>query len=856
MTTHRYVSWYRRGVAALRTDGTVVGANPVVAANLTLDGVAKELTLTLHGPGDIAGLAAHAIVRRDPAPTALGAGPEGIPFVELSPPDLPWRFSPGATPGTAVGKVTPWLALVVVPASEPFGPKSGALVPVLDTTRGELPDPREAWAWAHVQIEEPAGGLTSAQVPGYLRDHPDRAVARLLCPRKLDAKSRYRACIVPLFEAGRRAGLGIAVGDAGITAAWDGAADVTTAVSLPVYDSWAIETGEVDDFEAIARRLRARDADDLFAPLAVDVRAVAASPMPVVATMFGLVRPPNGTTTLPTPDVIAGVLEPMVTTDDSVEPAIGPPLYAAAQTKRESLAGAPQWQRELNLDPRRRAQAAAGAAIVRVDQEQLVAAARAAVGELARANAIVRGTQLATLVAQRLHERHIAPRRPDRIIATLWPVLAGTATATAAAAPAAGATAMLSPQLRRLARPAGPLARGRTGGAMWSRLGRDLTLTINETVLANAATPALIAVTVPNVAVMAPAPSPARVAEVRAGLAERASRPLGLFAAALAVETTVAVNATTVAASALSAAHPVGIATRVGERIEGMPVLTAVAELAELRPAIDLSRPLSDRLAQLKPEMFAPGLAELPPDTVTVLTVDQGAVRAILAGANDELSRELAWRGIAIDRSATLLRQLWTRGTRDPIAHDVSPIDQWTGALDPQSPADALTVFLVRSELVRRFPTALYLCLPAIADDEHGRKPDPNAVPLMPTVQGLATPELAYIGFARPLAALAGDPAWTPGSTLPIGWYFAIQERPMHTRFGLDATKHPTHATWPDLSWDEVSTHPYIGLGPDDIVPTGYPTTPAWRASSASMAAIVERPAVRIAFHVQELLAR
>jgi hypothetical protein len=857
MTTHRYASWYRRGLAAARKSSAVAGANPIVAANLTIDGVARDVSVTLHGPGDVAGLGAHAIVRREPAPGAVGVGPEGLPFVELSPPDLPWRFSPGGTPAPA-GALSPWLALVVVPAKEPFGPKSGAVLPVLDTTRGELPDPRDAWAWAHVQIEEPAGGLTSPQIAPYLRDHPDRAVARLVCPRKLEVKTSYRACLVPLFESGRRTGLGIAVGDAGIGFAWGATAVAATPVSLPVYDAWLIETAEPDDFEVIARRLRARDATELFAPLAVDVRLAAGHAEPVVATMFGLLRPQLGATSLPLATEIATALEPQVTTDNAAEPAIGPPLYAAAQTGRQSLAGAPAWQRELNLDPRRRAQAAAGAEIVRADQEQLVADARAAAGELSRANALVRGAQLAALVAQRLHDRHVAPRPPHRVLSTLWPVLAGTPVAATAAAPAPGAAAMLSPALRRLARPAGPLARGRVAGAMWSRLGRGLSLSVGETALAAAATPARVAVTTASATTLFVAANPARTAEIRTGLAERAARSVGVMAPALTVAPTTPADTTGLATQALAATHAIGVAKRVGARIDGVPQLTMVAQLAELKPAIDLSRPLSDRLAQLRPEMFAPGLSALPVDTVCVLTVDQAAVRAILAGANDELSRELAWRGVAIDRRTTLLRQLWTRGTRDPIAHDVPPIDQWTGALDPQAAGSEWTVFLVRSELVRRFPTAIYFCLPAIFDPAVGRKPDSSAAPLMPTVQGLATPELAYIGFQRPSAVLAGDPAWSSSlPSAPPGFYFAIQERPTHTRFGLDVPT-PGRAPgtmWPDLAWSDVTASPYISL---DLAkaPHGFPAHPGWRASSAAMAAITERPAVRVAFHVQELLHR
>ena len=37
---------------------------------------------------------------------------------------------------------------------------------------------------------------------------PQRDAARLLCPRRLDPSTRYLACLVPAFNAGRLAGLG------------------------------------------------------------------------------------------------------------------------------------------------------------------------------------------------------------------------------------------------------------------------------------------------------------------------------------------------------------------------------------------------------------------------------------------------------------------------------------------------------------------------------------------------------------------------------------------------------------------------------------------------------------------------
>lgn len=849
-TTHRFVSWYRRGIAALRTDAAMAtdGVTPVVRASFTVDGSTPELTVSMHGPGDVAALTANAIVRRDPVPSSIGVSPNGIPFVELFPPDLPWRFSPRETPGIPTSTLLPWIALVVVPAAAPFGPRSGAPLWSLRTTVGELPDPREAWAWAHVQVEEPEGGLTATQVPAFLRDHPDAAVARLLGPRAMAANTKYRACIVPVFEAGRRTGLGVPVDDAGTGLAWDSSGAPDSAVELPVYDAWVIDTGAVDDFETIAKRLTARDADDLFAPLEVDVRAAAGQVEPLTATTYGVIRPPHGDTSLPEAEAIAARLEPMLTTDDATEPAIGPPLYAAAQTGRRDLNGAEAWQRELNLDPRRRAQAAAGAAIVRADQEQLVADARAMIGQLDRTNALVRGTQLATLIAQRIRERHIASRPPERIVSTLWPVLAGTPTAATAAAPAAGAGSLLSSQVRRLARPAGPLARGRAGGKPWARVGRDLDLMVAARPLIRAATMQAVSAATPTV-MIAPALPAARIEEIRTGLAKRAARPVHVINT-LPVQPA---DAAAVAASALAASDAIHIAKSVSMRIEGLAVASTVESLTEVRPSPDLSRPLADRLAELRPEMFVPGLSALPPDSVTAMVVDQAAVRAILAGANDELTRELTWRGLQVDRRTTLLRQLWARATRDPVAHDIAPIDQWDGGLDPEDATDELTVFIVRSELVRRFPTALYTCLRAVPDPQVGRRPDDTTtLPLFPLIRGMCAPDTAYVGFARRLEDLAGVANWTSSGSGDPGWYFAIQERPGHIRFGLDAAKKPSPESWDDLSWGDFEGNYARVSAP---LP-GFPFTPRWGSTAAATAAIAEKPAIRVAFHVQELLVR
>lgn len=838
MTTHRYVSWYRRGLSAISKGARAIDAT------IALDGQPRTLPLKLHGPGEIASLASSAIVRRDPAPGGPDADPNGIVFVEFAAADLPWRFSPDPSGPS----VKPWLVLIVVPAGEPYGPQSGATVPVLTTTVGELPDPADAAMWAHVQVEEPDGGLTG-DLARYLLDHPERAVARLLSPRRLAPATKYRACLVPLFEAGRRAGLGQSPADG---FAWGG--DANTAVILPVYDTWLIETGDGDDFETIARRLVAVDAGDTFRALPIDLRAALRLDDPLIATTYGVIQPPHATTDLPRGDELANAIAPMLASVDTATPAIGPPLYAAAQTGRLALDDAPAWQRTLNLDPRRRAQAAAGAAVVRADQEQLVADAMAAVGELRRANTLVRGTQLATALSARLVERHVASRPPARAIATLMPLLADTPVASRVAQVGDGANALISPTLRRLARPAGPIARGRIAGVAWSRLGRDLSLTLAAPpALANAATTTAVKSATAQAVARAFTPlAPTELSDLAAAVAALDARTATEVATA-----TPAPDVASVAKAALASAHPDGIAKRLATRIAGMGAVAGAAELAELRPAIDLSRPMADRLVELHPELFLPGLADLAPDRVSALVVDPAAVRAVLAGANDELARELAWRGIAIDRTTTLLRQLWARATRDPVGHDIEPIASWSGELTAPDADGPLTVFVIRSALIRRFPTALFTCVRALKDAVLGRVPDRVGAPLMPLVRGLITPELAYVGFAKPLAELQGAPTWKAGSDLDPGWYFAIQERPTHTRFGLDAPRPPgadasdTTPSWQDLTWADFAdpTATYLSKA----APTRTFAGPSWGTSSAQIATIVERLAVRVAFHVQEL---
>ena len=74
----------------------------------------------------------------------------------------------------------------------------------------ELPDLEESWAWVHAQVVGTAADTLDA-LRQAVETAPARTVARLLSPRRLDPDVTYIACVVPAFDVGRKAGLGLTV---------------------------------------------------------------------------------------------------------------------------------------------------------------------------------------------------------------------------------------------------------------------------------------------------------------------------------------------------------------------------------------------------------------------------------------------------------------------------------------------------------------------------------------------------------------------------------------------------------------------------------------------------------------------
>jgi hypothetical protein len=311
LATYSFLPWLRQGLAT-RVTGAV-GARATIAVELELVGDKLEggervepkgpSAIALYGPGDVIGVERRAIVRTEPQPLITNFEPNYVPFVEFYDEDFPWRFTPAA-PFDQERRLRPWLTLAVLEPSE-FKDASAAKAPLLaievaDT--GRFPDKGSLWAWAHVHVSkdikdgainddaDPAG--ISEAVRAAIAASPDQACSRLLSPRHLEADRTYHAFLIPTFESGRLAGLGLdpAKAPSAEHCAWDASGHAERPNLLPTlypyYFRWEFKTGSGGDFEYLVRQLKPRVVDSRVGVRDVDVQRPGLN-------MAGIAAPPT-----------------------------------------------------------------------------------------------------------------------------------------------------------------------------------------------------------------------------------------------------------------------------------------------------------------------------------------------------------------------------------------------------------------------------------------------------------------------------------------------------------------------------------------------------------------------------------
>jgi hypothetical protein len=547
--SYSFLPWLRHGIAnsvrGADLDRTNTRERVRVAVELQLTGekvggggslpprtIPKDVEI--FGPGDVVGLDARAIVRVEPREQVTAYEPNYMPHVEFYDEDLPWRYTP-AEPDATRTRLRPWIALVVLADGE-FQERTVRDAPlpaiaVLD--RGALPEAADLWAWAHVHVNRDlaarAGDMTAADTAAVLArltatlgEDPDRACSRIVCPRRLSANVGYTAFVVPTFESGRLAGLGLDPAGApyATASAWEEYDGREQGDLLPVYHRWRFRTGEAQDFESLVRLLQPRPVDPRVGVRPLDVQRPGAGLPGILTPSLGGILQLGGALRIPDvalePDELATRRayeawassegsaphsfqralaravnladdyqhEPAATANPASgvtlpeqggDPVVTLPLYGRWHALQQRLlkerdgSDVPNWGNwvhELNLDPRHRTAAGFGTRVVQEHQETYMDAAWRQVGDVLAANAAIRRAQLAMHAATTLHRRSfvaLASLEPGRALALTAPVqsrvLGDGGTIAHRRAQSMVPPALTSAPLRRALRSRGPLVR-------------------------------------------------------------------------------------------------------------------------------------------------------------------------------------------------------------------------------------------------------------------------------------------------------------------------------------------------------------------------------------------------------------
>lgn len=498
LATYTFLPWLRQGLSNTITQDEAA-ANPALRASVPLkltvrsQGVAGAVpdadlattTIRLYGPGDVLGIDPRAIVKTEPRHWITNFEPNNLAHIEFYDEDLPWRYTP-AHADLATHRHRPWIALVVL-AEREFAEKdaTGKPAPFIDIADlTTLPAKEELWAWAHVHanrnlgandtvIVNSAGDEIATRLTSTLAEDADLAYSRIICPRKLEKNSAYHAFLIPTFETGRVAGLGMDVTkvDDAMRGAWEAHPQRANLAgnSFPYYYRWFFRTGIEGDFEYLVRLLKPQPMDARVGRRDIDVQRPGSNLTGItgphddgVLRLGGALRVPEIALTdaekaeadqfenwmAPPPhpfqrdlaafinlaDDYASVTATEAHEGSTVPPEIGalpngdtdpdplitPPLYGTwhALTKRlltqadgTAVPHTGNWVHELNLDPRHRTAAGFGTRVVRERQEEYVDAAWEQVGEVLEANRKLRLFQFGKAVSLSWFRKTVAPVR-------------------------------------------------------------------------------------------------------------------------------------------------------------------------------------------------------------------------------------------------------------------------------------------------------------------------------------------------------------------------------------------------------------------------------------------------------------
>lgn len=471
---YTFLPFYRTGLASAidRIQGNRGELTVTLKAKIGANEESFDQKVRLIGPGDVLGIDPRAVVRVEPRFDTNDFEPNYLAAIEFFEEDYPWRYSPRPSAGD---RLAPWLALIVLEEGQgeftgpkDQGPDLPPFISVIDPAK--LPPPDQLWAWTHTHLNSfsanPDAPRATAEA---LARNPALGYSRVIAPRRLQPNKAYHAFLVPTFEAGRLAGL---PPQTNLPNRIDGEAwNRSVPVDLPIYYEWKFRTGAEGDFEALARRLNAKPADNTVGRRPMNLsRPLPGMPKGSVPEIRDIPRVKPGETPEPVRPVLdlEGALQipgakPSADFWESTSktkfqrwladfinlgevwtidiqkrlkgapelpngaklPIVLPPSYGRWHAGIEVLdpghAG-DRWLEQINLDPGNRVAAAFGTLVIQKNQEDFVARAWRQYGELFAVNRFRLRAQFFREMLTALESKHFASLPEANLLATTGPL--------------------------------------------------------------------------------------------------------------------------------------------------------------------------------------------------------------------------------------------------------------------------------------------------------------------------------------------------------------------------------------------------------------------------------------------------
>ncbi|MCY7351390.1 MAG: hypothetical protein LH606_12105 [Cytophagaceae bacterium] len=490
---YSFLSWARKGLVNSISPVPAGTARASVRLDVLVNGQTVPQTIQVLGPQDVIGMNADMVVRTEPRNWITDYEPNYLPFIEFYEEDFPWRYSPRTPDGA---KLQPWLTLVVLKPDEFDADDRSHPLPSFKIKKDAsqfFPPADQLWAWAHVHVN---GAVTDAAgLDAVVRQNPDHAYSRLFSPRKLKPETPYQAFLVPTYELGRLAGLGLAADNAALLgkASFEGKGAGT---AFPYYYRWYFQTGKAGDFEYLLTLLKPFTADKTIGRRDMDVSTPGFDSewtdagFPRLLGLEGALKSPlmqSDAWPLPPPtprpefenDLERLLNLPEKLVQEGVEtPVVSIPFYGAKHILEKTIAitndpSKDFWLTELNRDPRTRTAAGFGTKVVQTQQENLMRKAWEQVKNIKELNQKIRYVQVAMRAGQQLFVKHLVNLSPAKslgITALIHTKITNSPTTIRHAIERSTLpVAATSTAFRRLTRPGGTLMR-RVGSLETERL--------------------------------------------------------------------------------------------------------------------------------------------------------------------------------------------------------------------------------------------------------------------------------------------------------------------------------------------------------------------------------------------------